>query len=189
MLKRIIKNIYWHRKWKRFKSIGHNPCMSVNSEIIGEKYISIGDSFSSGKNLKLQVWNEYNGKPLNNDPAIIIGNNVSFMSNCQITCAKRIVIGDGVLLGDNVFVTDNYHGSNSINELDTPPIERPLHIKGDVYIGKNVWIGRNVCIMPGVKIGNGSVIGANAVVTHDVPEDCVAAGIPAKVIREMIKKE
>ena len=71
------------------------------------------------------------------------------------------------------------------NELDVAPLERQLEIGDRVYIGKNVWIGRNVCIMPGVKICDGAVIGANSVVTHDIPEKCIAVGAPAKVIREV----
>ena len=50
---------------------------------------------------------------------------------------------------------------------------------------KDVWIGRNVCIVPGVSIGEGTVIGANAVVTHNIPDCCIAAGVPAKVIKYM----
>lgn len=188
MLKKVIKNIYWHLKCKNFKSVGSNLCMSANSEIIGENNISIGDNFSAGKNLKLQTWSQYNGKTLNRIPSLIIGDNVSLMSNCQISCANEVVVKDGVLMGDNVFITDNFHGSSSWDELDIPPIERPLDVKDSVYIGRNVWIGRNVCIMPGVKLGDGTVIGANSVVTHDIPERCIAVGAPAKVIREVREK-
>lgn len=53
---------------------------------------------------------------------------------------------------------------------------------GLVSIGDNVFIGASSVVMPGVKIGNGAIIGAHAVVTHDVPENCVAVGNPAKVI-------
>ena len=188
MLKTVIKNIYWSLKHKNFKSVGNNLNISVNSEIIGKKNISIGNNFSAGKNLKLQTWNQYNGKKLNNMPSMVIGNNVSLMSNCQISCANEIVVNDGVLMGDNVFIPDNFHGSNSWDEFDVPPLERSLKIGKGVYIGKNVWIGRNVCIMPGVKIGDGSVIGANSVVTHDIPKKCIAVGAPAKVIREVREK-
>lgn len=185
MIKTVVKNVYWSLKHKKFKSVGSNTCMPVNSEIIGENNISIGDNFSAGKNLKLRVWSQYNGQKLKNKPLMVIGNNVSLMSNCQISCANEIIVNDGVLMGDNVFITDNFHGSNSWNELDVAPLERQLEIGDRVYIGKNVWIGRNVCIMPGVKICDGAVIGANSVVTHDIPEKCIAVGAPAKVIREV----
>ena len=54
-----------------------------------------------------------------------------------------------------------------------------------VWIGNGVWIGGNVTILPGVRIGDGAVIGAGAVVTKDIPAGCVAAGVPARVIREL----
>lgn len=54
-----------------------------------------------------------------------------------------------------------------------------------VTIGENVWIGSNATILPGVMIGNNSVVAAGAVVTKDVPENTVVAGVPAKVIKEI----
>ena len=52
-----------------------------------------------------------------------------------------------------------------------------------IIIGKNVWIGSNATIAPGVTIGDNAVIGAGAVVTKDIPENAVAVGVPAKVIK------
>lgn len=156
-------------------NIGFNPV------IVNPQYISLGKHFSAEDNLRLQAWTEYKGQIFS--PEIIIGDNVSMMESCQISCCNRITIGDGVLFGANVFVTDNFHGDNSIAQLDIPPIDRPLDVRGEVVIGNNVWVGRNVCIMPGVFIGDGAVIGANAVVTHDIPAYSVAAGVPAKVIK------
>ncbi len=65
------------------------------------------------------------------------------------------------------------------------PIHRPLVVKGPIVIEDNVWIGERVCILSGVNIGKGAIIAANSVVTHDVPEYCVAAGSPAKVIKQI----
>lgn len=59
-------------------------------------------------------------------------------------------------------------------------------LKADTYIGNNVIVGINSIILPGVKIGNHVVVGAGSVVTKDVPDHCVVAGNPAKVIREGI---
>lgn len=184
-IKKIIKRLICEKKRKYINSSGINFNVSPSVEIIGGKYMNIGNDFSMGKYSKLQVWDSYNGISTNINPNLQIGRQVSMMSNCHISCANKIVIEDGVLMGDNVFITDNFHGSNSWDELGVPPLDRPLCIKDEVHIGKNVWIGRNVCIMPGVKIGDGSVIGANAVVTHDIPAGCIAAGVPAVVIREM----
>lgn len=54
---------------------------------------------------------------------------------------------------------------------------KPVHIK------KNVWIGVNVTILPGITVGENAVIGAGAVVTHDVPDNAVVVGNPARVIK------
>ena len=63
-------------------------------------------------------------------------------------------------------------------------VERDLHSKGAVVIGKNVWIGDKVSILSGVTIGDNAVIGANSVVTKSVPEGCIVAGVPARVIKK-----
>lgn len=52
-----------------------------------------------------------------------------------------------------------------------------------VRIGNNVWIGEGAAVMPGVTVGNGVIIGTNAVVTHDVPDNTIVAGVPAKPIK------
>jgi acetyltransferase-like isoleucine patch superfamily enzyme len=59
-----------------------------------------------------------------------------------------------------------------------------LHTKGAITIGNNVWIGDKATILDGVTIGEGAVIAANSVVTKDVPPYCVAAGVPAIIIKK-----
>lgn len=149
--------------------------------LMGTENISIGDCFYAEDNLRLQAWKSYGEQTFN--PFIQIGKNVSMMENCQISCCSKILIGDGCLFGANVFITDNFHGNNSKQQSNIPPIKRPLEVKGNVNIGKNVWIGRNVCVMPGVTIGDNAIIGANSVVTHDVKSKSIVAGVPAKLIR------
>jgi acetyltransferase-like isoleucine patch superfamily enzyme len=56
----------------------------------------------------------------------------------------------------------------------------------DTYIGDNCYIGVNCIILPGIKIGNHVVIGSGAVVTKDIPSNCIVAGNPARVIKENI---
>lgn len=73
--------------------------------------------------------------------------------------------------------------SHTYSDPLVPMIDQPTTEKQNAFIGNNVWIGRNVVIMPGVRIGDGSIIGAGAVVTRDVPENSIAVGVPAKVLR------
>ena len=62
-----------------------------------------------------------------------------------------------------------------------------LWITAPVVIGNNVWIGDRVIILPGVHIGNGTIIGAGSVVTRDIPPNSVAAGNPAKVLKNRVE--
>ena len=80
-------------------------------------------------------------------------------------------------------ITDNSHGKSDYESLSIPPILRLLHSKGPVIIEDGVWIGDKVTILPGVRIGENSIIGANALVTKDVPANCVVGGVPAKLIK------
>lgn len=180
MLDRITNQVNRIR-WKKLKwnKIGKSQ-IGKNFSIISPDRISIGDNFYAEDNLKIQAWTTYQKQTFN--PFIDIGDNVSMMENCHISCCNRIIIGDGCLFGANVFITDNFHGDNSTEQLIVPPINRPLNVRGEVKIGKNVWVGRNVCIMPGVSIGDYAVIGANAVVTKDVPSSSVAVGVPARIL-------
>lgn len=179
ILRTITKLKLLKMPWKHISSF----CIGENYSLVSPQFISLGDNFYAEDNLHLQAWTKYKGQSFS--PEISIGKNVSMMENCHVSCCSKISIGDGVLFGANVFVTDNFHGNNSIDQLSTPPIDRPLDVRGDVIIGNNVWVGRNVCIMPGVCIGDGSVIGANSVVTHDVPAYSIAIGAPARVIKTL----
>ena len=65
-----------------------------------------------------------------------------------------------------------------------PMREQPLTSRGDIVLEDDVWLGLQVCVMDGVTIGKGAVVGAGSVVTKDIPAYTVAAGVPARVIRE-----
>lgn len=181
---KIIKKIKNSILKRKLNSCGKNFFVDKGISLIGPQFINIGDNFNAGRNLYLQAWKNYRGTPTGYVPNLTIGNNVSIMDDCQLSCMNNIIIGDNALFGNNVFITDNFHGKSTEEEMLIPPIERKLISKGYVHIGKNVWLGRNVCIMPNVTIGDGVVVGANAVVTHDVPAYSIIAGVPAKVIKQ-----
>ena len=185
-LGRVIKCIEWMMMKRKLKAVGDNARIGMNFSIRGAEYIALGKNFSGGDNLSLWTWGSYKGIEQNQTPDLSIGDDVTVTSNCVISCANKIAIGDGTLLGRGTLVTDKSHGKNSdIAELNIPPNRRMLYSKGSVIIGKNVWTGTNVCIMPGVTIGDGVVIGANSVVTHDIPAYSIAVGAPAKIIRRV----
>lgn len=153
-------------------------------QLIGAKYISIGKNTTIHKGAIITAWDKYGDQKFT--PSIKIGNNCNIGEYSHITACKEIVIGNNVLTGRRIYISDNAHGNSSKEEIDIPPIERPLHVKGSVIIEDNVWIGERVCILSGVHIGKGAIIAANAVVTHNVPPACIVGGVPAKIIKKII---
>lgn len=96
----------------------------------------------------------------------------------KIRCFKEISIGNNVAISENVTIWDT--DAHSI-------IGKESQMTQPIKIGNNVWIGNNATILKGVTIGDGAIIAAGAVVTKDIPEGCLAAGVPAKVIKENVK--
>lgn len=124
--------------------------------------------------------------PGGNKKTLIIGKNCEMGDYVHIVAHENVVIGDNVLMASKIFISDTNHGEYTGSEQSSPvtlPNDRKL-VTRPVSIGNNVWIGENVCILPGVKIGNGCIIGANSVVTKDIPDNCIAAGSPAKVVKK-----
>jgi acetyltransferase-like isoleucine patch superfamily enzyme len=109
---------------------------------------------------------------------INIGKNVFFNTGCSFQDRGGISIGDGTMIGMNVTIATLNHGL----PLETRNVTYP----SPVIIGKNVWIGSNATILPGVTIGDNSVVAAGAVVTKDVQENTVVAGVPAKELNKII---
>ncbi len=110
---------------------------------------------------------------------ISVGENFLCNYNVTILDIAPVTIGDYVMIGPNTLIS-------TVNHPMTPMGRRKhLGIAKPVTIGDDVWIGGNVTILPGVTIGNNVVVAAGAVVTHDVPDNSLVGGVPAKVIREL----
>lgn len=97
--------------------------------------------------------------------------------NLQIVCADNITIGNDVAIARDVIIRDtDAHTILDGKHKKTKPVK----------IGNHVWIGQRAIIMKGVTIGDNAIIAAGAVVTKDVPNNCIVAGVPAKIIKKDI---
>jgi acetyltransferase-like isoleucine patch superfamily enzyme len=95
----------------------------------------------------------------------------------RLSCHELVEIGMDCAVGEGVRIRDS---DDHVVTGGAGPV-------APVRIGNHVWIGSGATVLRGVRIGDGAVIAAGAVVTRDVPERCVAAGVPARVIREDIQ--
>jgi len=180
----FIQNEELNYKKREFKKFGQYGKIVKPFYIANPQYISIGDNFTSLADLRLEAIDHYYDQRF--QPEIVIGDNVIFNSDCHIGCIQRVSIGNNVLLASRVFISDHGHGKGT--EMDTyiPPRKRDLFCKGPVIIEDNVWIGEGVAILSGVHIGKNSIIGANSVVTKNIGANCVAAGVPARIVRHIV---
>jgi acetyltransferase-like isoleucine patch superfamily enzyme len=149
----------------------------------GISRLQFAEGLTTGHHCRFDLLGEEN----DNSKKLVIGKNCKIGDNVHIVANEKVIIGDNCLMASKIFISDTSHGyySNSTNgsSPDVPPDERPLYVK-PISIGNNVWIGENVCILLGVSIGDGCIIGANSVVNRDVPNNCIIAGTPAKVIKK-----
>ena len=150
----------------------------------GQHNISIGDYTTIQGTSILGCWTKYGNQQFPN-ASITIGNHCSIGEYNHITACNKITIGDGLLTGRYVIISDNSHGGLSEEEANIQPSLRDLKSKGEVVIGNNVWLGDKVAVLSGVHIGNNVIVAANAVVTKDIPDNCVVAGVPASVVKNI----
>jgi galactoside O-acetyltransferase len=147
----------------------------------GEGKISFGKNVQIGVSTSQYYYSNYTYLEARNDSSeILIGNNV-VLNNCFSAVAfSKITIGDRVLIGFNCSIMDN-------DGHDLHPENRNSNdiISSDVFIGENVFIADNVTILKGVSIGKNSVIGNGSIVTQSIPENVIAAGVPARVIKSL----
>jgi len=111
--------------------------------------------------------------------SIFIGDN-SVINGATLRAAKKITIGKDVWITSGCFILDAHgHSIEAAKRLNEP---HDFEKAEEVIIGDKVWIGINSIVLPGVTIGEGAVIGTGSVVTHNIPANSLAAGVPAKVI-------
>lgn len=128
-----------------------------------------------------------------------VGETANILPGFVCDCGKNIFLGDDFLanyhvtildiapvhIGNHVMIGPNTLISTVGHPLTPSGRRKHLGISKPVHIGNDVWIGGNVTILPGVTIGNNVVIAGGAIVTKDVPDNTLAAGVPAKAIRTL----
>lgn len=107
---------------------------------------------------------------------LIIEDEASLGCDVSIMGIGGVLIGKGTMIAKGAKIITTTHDSNA-------PLMRVTSIHKPVSIGKEVWIGAGAIILPGIKIGDHAIVGAGAVVTNDVEEYQVVAGVPARVVR------
>lgn len=181
----------------RFKSCGKKFFLGKNCRIYFPKFLEIGD------NVVIAAHSILNGL---SEKGIRIGNNVHVREYAWIQATSRldtpgigVSIGDhtyigphsyfgaggGIEIGKNVLIGGYVHLLAENHRYDHPEktiSEQGVTRKG-IIIGDNVWIGNNVVVLDGITIGKNCVIGAGSVVTKSVPENSIAVGNPARVLR------
>jgi maltose O-acetyltransferase len=115
---------------------------------------------------------------------ISLGRNFFANFNCVMLDTNTITIGDDTMLGPNVTLCTATHPVKAAERCNAEGREYALPIR----IGNQVWIGAGAIINPGVTIGDRVVVASGSVVTKDVPDDCLVAGVPAVVKKRIDNK-
>jgi len=164
----------WHvllGKWRlrRCTRVGRWPRVYGRPRITNLGEIVIGDKFQFfSTTVRSEMVAHASGR-------IEIGANVFVNYGASLSAHKLVRIGDGSQIGSYACLMDNdYH---SVEDRRKAGESKPI------VLGRNVWLGVRVIVLKGATIGDNAVIGAGSVVTHDIPANCVAVGVPARVIR------
>ena len=185
----------WYQHFNRWKFRFLGAELGRGSDIRNKVYlqieegaqVSIGDYFAlySGDNLSPFCHNTNASICVYPHARLSIGHH-SGMSGGMIWATDSITIGNHVNIGGNCCIMDgDMHNMDwqlrRKDHNETIPYE-----KAEVTIDDDVWIGANCTILKGVHIGARSVIGAGSIVCKDIPSDCIAAGNPCHVIKNIL---
>lgn len=164
VIKRKLQHLlYWSKTWDKTCEIGNHCRLDLKNKIIIGKKSKINDF------VVIKTKNNF----------VTIGENVQINFYCVIYGGAGVKIGNDVMIGPHVMIAS---GNHDFLQVDRPMRHAGNIEKGPIIIEDDVWIGSHVCILDGVKIGKGSVVGAGSIVTKNIPEYSVIAGVPAKVL-------
>jgi serine acetyltransferase len=164
---------------RRFGSMGPRSMIAFPpGSVFGERWIHIGAETLIGPHVTLSA-GMAPGQTMDDDSVVRIGDRCSIGRGSHIVGHHSIEIGDDVTFGPYVYVTDQNHVYADVEA----PIGRQWPVEDPVVIGAGSWLGANVIVLPGSHIGRNVAVAAGSVVRGCLPDRCVAAGAPARVVR------
>ena len=167
------------RRAKAFGGFGEGTYLSFPwTTLYGERWMRIGANTMIGPYVSLSVGISPEQIPVL-DPTLVIGDRCLIIRGNSIVAHFSIEFGDDVYTGPNCYFTDQNHAYDDLTE----PIGRQKAMERPVKIGSGSWIGHGVTVLPGVAIGSHVTVAAGSVVTRDVPDRCVVAGAPARIVK------
>jgi acetyltransferase-like isoleucine patch superfamily enzyme len=165
---------------RRFAAFGAGSLIGFpTGSVYGEEWIEIGAGTMIAALVTLCA-GMLPGQDLGEAPVLRVGDRCVIGRGSHIVAHQSIVIGDDVFTGPYVYITDQNHGYAD-PEI---PIGRQWPSNIAVSIGPGTWLGAGAIVLPGACIGRNVVVAAGSVVRGQVPDRCVVAGVPARVVRE-----
>ncbi len=167
------------RTGRRFGAFGEGSiiCFPQNT-IFNEGYIRIGAGTMIGPHTTLSA-GMVPGQACLSETVVRIGDRCLIGKGSGIVGHFQIDIGNDVWTGHHVYITDQNHGYEDVDL----PISQQSMPERSVSIGDGSWLGHGSIVLPGSRIGRHVVVGANSVVTGELPDNSVAVGSPARVVR------
>jgi carbonic anhydrase/acetyltransferase-like protein (isoleucine patch superfamily) len=164
---------------RRFAAFGPGSLAAFPpGTIFGERWIEIGADTLIGALVSMSA-GMVPGQDLGPVPVLRIGDRCVIGRGSHIVAHQSLSIGDDVFTGPYVYITDQNHG---YADPDLP-IGRQMPRNAAVQIGSGSWLGAGAVVLPGSRIGRNVVVAAGSVVRGPVPDHCVVAGVPARVVR------
>jgi len=165
---------------RAFREFGRGSVMAFPAgSVFGEGWITVGEGTLIAALVTMSA-GLVPGQDLGPDPVLRIGDRCVIGRGSHIVAHQSLEIGDDVWTGPYVYITDQNHG---YADPDVP-IGRQMPVNRAVSIGAGSWLGAGAIVLPGARIGRNVVIAAGSVVRGEVPDRCVVAGVPAKIVRE-----
>jgi serine acetyltransferase len=164
---------------RRFGAFGAGSLLAFpQGAVFNERYIHIGEGTMVGPYASLTA-GMAPGQEMLTSPVVRIGDRCVIGRGSHIVGHWSVDIGDDVQTGPYVYVTDQNHAY----EDPHVPIGRQWPVEAGVSVGAGSWLGANSVVLPGAVIGRQVVVAAGAVVRGKVPDHCVVAGVPARIVR------